>query len=222
MRIQSKFKDYYDFASPYYDDGKNTVVFERKTEQDCISIDGFLSRDFNTQTHWRRKYFDFPEFQNIYSGIKITTVCCAVADELVLFYKIENDYANKNGSTYYSTKPYTKHFVVDRFSDDPKTTKPEILKTSDYKKVVELQEKYKTPIILFSIAEHKYLDIVINPCLMEYHINNVLYDQRQTYQNIEMWLTNFYNKTPVSNITDPEKIVSHGFDKKTSFRHPIK
>jgi hypothetical protein len=57
---------------------------------------------------------------------------------------------------------------------------------------------------------------------MEYKINHLLGDSKQIYQEIEMWLTNHNNKVVESNITDKEKIVSHGFDKKTSFRHPIK
>lgn len=225
MRILSKFKDYYDFAQPYYDGGENTVTFIREQKTYEKDLDKFLVKDFsaNQRIAWKhpQAYVDFPEIEEAFGGsIYAEQYFIAVVDQLVSFHKITLD-PNQPEDFYFSTERGVKVLKINRYRSN-KNTIPEILKTSDYKKVVELQHEFGSPIILIRFVSNKKIKIVVNPILMEYKINHLLGDSKQIYQEIEMWLTNYNNKIVESNITDKEKIVSHGFDKKTSFRHPIK
>ena len=226
MRILSKFKDYYDFAQPYYDGGQNSVTFVREQKSYEKDVNTFLVKDFSgdQRISWRhpQAYIDFPEVEEALGGsTHAEQYFIAIADQLVSFHKITPDFQADAEDFYFSTERGVKVFTINRYRSN-KHTIPEILKTSDYKKVVELQQEFGSPIILIHFGSNKKIKIVVNPNLMEYKINHLLGDSKQIYQEIEMWLTNHNNKVVESNITDKEKIVSHGFDKKTSFRHPIK
>lgn len=226
MRILSKFKDYYDFAQPYYDGGQNAVTFVREKKFYEKDFDEFLIKDFsaNDRISWNlsQQYFDFPEINEAWTRhVLISQYYIAIADQLVSFHKITpDDFRREN--YFYSTERGVDTYLINKYRLNKRTI-PEILKTSDYKKIVELQQEYQTPIVLVSLDfSNKKIKIEANPSLMEYKINHLLGDSKQIYQEIEMWLTNNNNKPIESTITDKEKIVSHGFDKKTSFRHPIK
>lgn len=226
MRILSKFKDYYDFAQPYYDGGENSVTFIREQKSYEKDVNTFLVKDFSgdQRISWRhpQAYIDFPEVEEALGGsTHAEQYFIAIADQLVSFHKITPDFQADAEDFYFSTERGVKVFTINRYRSN-KHTIPEILKTSDYKKVVELQQEFGSPIILIHFGSNKKIKIEVNPNLMEYKINHLLGDSKQIYQEIEMWLTNHNNKVVESNITDKEKIVSHGFDKKTSFRHPIK
>jgi hypothetical protein len=225
VRILSKFKDYYDFAQPYYDGGENSVTFIREQKTYEKDVDKFLVKDFSGDQRiaWKhpQAYVDFPEVEEALGGsTHAEQYFIAIADQLVSFHKITLD-SHRYEDFYFSTERGVKVFKINRYRSN-KNTIPEILKTSDYKKVVELQQEFDSPIILIHFGSNKKIKIVVNPSLMEYKINHLLGDSKQIYQEIEMWLTNHNNKVVESSITDKEKIVSHGFDKKTSFRHPIK
>lgn len=225
MRILSKFKDYYDFAQPYYDGGQNSVTFIREQKTYEKDVDKFLVKDFSgdQRISWKhpQAYIDFPEVEEALGvSTHVEQYFIAIADQLVSFHKITPD-SHRHEDFYFSTERGVRVFKINRYRSN-KHTIPEILKTSDYKKVVELQQEFGSPIILIRFDSNKKIKIEVNPSLMEYKINHLLGDSKQIYQEIEMWLTNHNNKVVESNITDKEKIVSHGFDKRTSFRHPIK
>ena len=90
----------------------------------------------------------------------------------------------------------------------------------------DMNDKYNCPVISFdsqlntkeSYGKHE-LVVTMNPKLREWGFN--LVSPEILFQEISMWLSSRRGEVP-SPQTNLEKIVSHGFDKKTSFRHPKK
>ena len=44
----------------------------------------------------------------------------------------------------------------------------------------------------------------------------------EIYKNLEMYLSSLKTEKTVDIATNDEKIINHGFDMKSSFRHPVK
>ena len=63
------------------------------------------------------------------------------------------------------------------------------------------------------------------PCLRDWGMETIL-DLHQTYQDIETWISSILKDNPdtmpLSQIDNVTLLEKKGFDKKTSFRHPIK
>lgn len=86
----------------------------------------------------------------------------------------------------------------------------------------DLNAKYRMPVVYqhYFWATNKFLPIV--PILREWGFPSILSPEKvysEIYDYLG-WLKD--NPAPPDNQTDKEKIVSHGFDKKTSFRPKMK
>jgi hypothetical protein len=121
----------------------------------------------------------------------------------------------------YSTFPTFIHKKWNSWRHEKSVTTHPVVIGNSFDKFKEFQNTYRTPILHFHVAGN-YLNIIINPNLMDYGVQHKLYPQ-QTYQEIEMWFANQkYDKEEPIPQTDKQKILTHGLDPKTSFRHPIK
>ncbi len=78
-------------------------------------------------------------------------------------------------------------------------------------------DKYQSPVVL--LKYDFYIENVSNVRLSDFGIPQV-FSAHDIYIMLSNWLTR--EKAIVDNRTNTQKIVGHGFDNKTSFRHPIK
>jgi hypothetical protein len=236
MRIVSKFKDFYDFASPYRDSDRRSYYWERHTHEDSIELKT-IPKDFSENQWHRGTYLGIPRFRssNGYGGKRygFHEEFVVVADKIVSFWmdvdekhdRIVNPGVVRKDGPLYSTLPDFKHKEwttwINYGKDEKVNSHPEVGDVTEFKLIGELQVKFRAPVLHLSTSR-EYLQISINPNLTHYGIQHVL-DGTQVYQDIEMWFANQeYEREHSIPLTDKQKIVSHGLDLKTSFRHPIK
>jgi hypothetical protein len=224
MRIASKFKDFYDYAFPYRDTDLRSFYWERHTRQESLELKT-LSKDFsvdNRTPYHGQNYSGLPEFRTSNGSRRdpgYEEEFVVVADEVVSVWRDKD--AELDGLPLYSTLPTFKHKKWHSWrQNDDVTTYPVVMKNT-FSKFKELQETYRTPILHFCIFG-SYLQITINPKLMDYGVQHAI-SPEQAYQEIEMWFANQkYDREEPIPMTDKQKILTHGLDPKTSFRHPIK
>lgn len=232
MRLVSKFKDFYDFASPYRDSDRRSHYWERHTREEQIDT-AKLQKNFNDNQSWvRPKYQGIPPFRTSNGSDRrygYREEYVVVADQVVSIW-CDVDEANRSFDVeremnpLYSTSPDFQHKSWTTWTGLNKSatenTRPKILKNT-FGVILGLQKEYRTPILhLRSTGQH--INVTVNPQLLEFGIQHVL-DGQQVYQEIEMWFTNQkYDKEEPIPQTDKQKILTHGLDPKTSFRHPIK
>lgn len=86
----------------------------------------------------------------------------------------------------------------------------------------EIFSVLRTPIFLYrEIA--KELKILTNPILKDLEFYR-MYDSYSAFQKISQYISGVLGNTekPLIQISDKDQLVAKGFDKKTSFRHPVK
>lgn len=102
--------------------------------------------------------------------------------------------------------------------------------TKEYPDMTNLCIIYDTPVILISPRGQGYKSKykTFRTCtkdvnLKEYGLSKV-FSAPEIYQILDVFVSNVLVKDemPMSPMSNEEKIQSHGFDKKSSFRHPIK
>lgn len=231
MKIYSKYKDYYDYCKSYLGEDP-LVIYERHCDYelkfprgiDMYIIDLELNRfficgfvidvlvDFNNQ-----KLLIGGDIIDLSNSQKI---------------------AYKNKRTYYKT-PNSSKKVVDLilsaskwdkiFSREYVLTEP--VTFAEYKQIFinrfdsanrnpEQHSKYRDwnnikdcPVVIVNER-----GAFRNPVLSDWKISGII-PAEEMYLKITNWLLERQNVEMVDNRSDVEKLVSHGFDKKTSFRH---
>jgi len=248
MRIQSKFKDYYDFSLPYRETDERAYYWVRNQTQslhDPCKFPKIASDDTGHPSTglptFKTEQFNVEPHRRLYVPMYVT-----LGGKTVAFYRdqqaIEKN-AAEQAIALEADRPVDKDYVV--YSTEPdfklckwkrrhwrtrkaivSTSAPEIIDTVLYPQLVALQMEHQTPTLmmtLFGDAKHPVqIELVVNPRLLDYGIQHVFPDAQQMYQELEMWFTDGkFDRDPVGNPeqTNIEKVVSHGFDKKKSFRN---
>lgn len=87
---------------------------------------------------------------------------------------------------------------------------------------LELHRAWASPLLLLLIGPEG-LTLEVNPCLRDFQVMRFL-DAVQVYQQLDLYLGNdlVVQHDPPAKQTDIENLESHGFDRKTSFRHPTR
>jgi hypothetical protein len=176
MRIVSKFKDFYDFASPYRDSDVRSFYWERHTRQESVELKT-LQKDFSVDNripYHGQNYAGLPEFRviNGYRGKgSYEEEFVVVANEIVSIWKDVDALIDHRPA--YSTLPAFKHKKWNswRFGGSINTY-PVVMKNT-FAKFKEFQETYKTPILHICVFG-SYLQIRTNPRLMDYGVQHKL------------------------------------------------
>lgn len=84
-----------------------------------------------------------------------------------------------------------------------------------------LFQKYQCPIFHLSGSDYSDIYLTANPSLTELGFSGYM-DAQTVFQSISSFIGNQKEQMPAPPRSDKEKAVSHGFDKKTSFRPKIK
>lgn len=238
MRIISKFKDFYDFASPYRDSDARSYYWERHTrteDWDTTKLAKNFTGPRDDYDHHQR-FVGLPSFRTTHKTKRrygLHEEFIVVANKIVSIWKDVDEEKNRvvnpgvvrENEPLYSTDPLFEQVKWKSWQRTgpmkEMSSRPQVWDVNEFNKVVELQKFYRTPILHLSTGGQQ-LHVTVNPQLLEYGIQHVL-DGMQTYQECEMWFSNQkYDKEEPIPQTDKQKILTHGLDPKTSFRHPIK
>ena len=244
MRIISKFRDYYDGYADYTNGDSRIKHYIRKEEE--IEISKYLLKNFEndllrTPFNFRAAYMIIAgkvyPFVHVYrpaerqyiDDIGISIYSDPINDyyfdskSLIKRYLSEKEKINKMRK---KNKTYGWRFGIDGMS---KRDVENFFKT-DYGDMTDLCIEFDTPIILISPEDPYYerKDMTYRICkknvnLKEYGLSK-LFSAPEMYQLIDVFVSNVLVKDemPMIHLKDVEKIQSHGFDKKSSFRHPTK
>ncbi len=180
MRLQSKFKDYYDFVGHIHrDEHPRAHVWERKTK---VVEESERYNAWAPPGHVAVKlllpYIKFVWYQTLDGKLR----------------SFEPGYPPYNRYKYGSKDAWEGLLPINQ-------------------KEVDLQEKHGTPLILID------KDITINPNLKKLKLTKVI-DPYELHQKIDQWFSDGrFSNDPPQELTDKQKIASHGFDVKRSFRH---
>lgn len=197
MRIISKYKDYYDYLSGVWGEDPLTILDRRSIAHKPIFISNRILK-----LHF---------CDNVYTGL---VKGCDIhwGNEIDKFSIKGNHYSN----WFY---PSSKFWVVslddkNNRSYIPKNIEPSLVNTY-FNCPIVVEEANAQPDIL-GINEFSGLKYSLFPLLQDYKFQKVI-DDNLAYLKISEWLNK--PKDLIDNQSNSGKILSNGFDIKTSFRH---
>lgn len=206
MKIISKFKDYYDYYAKVY--GRDdALVYKRGISQFDVTI-GDPSSSL---------------VQKLVRGVHSEP-----GNQYVLIVGVCGRFFPLTTVDHGQITPEPKDYsivLVDKPATKWSTWNYERINTGDvYAPLLEYQKRLKEPVI--GLSGYSYSGWYPNnlqlmdkvPILKEYGIDKLL-TAEQCYQEIYQFLSVLNNKEVLTNMTDRDKIESHGFDLKQSFRH---
>lgn len=210
MRIISNFKDYYDGLMDHSKDRLNKLWIRK---QEKIDMPKSLFKDFLND--------------NFYWNYKVEILYLVVAGKVYPLIKYSEDgswgrfeWEPTKIKVYYEFAEFDKdHPEITRFSyDKNKVDKKWIKIFKDKPKANELCVKLNTPVFLIK-PRYEEVEVKLNVSLKEFQFFKIM-DAYTVYQELDMFVSNILvnDDMPMSPMTDLEKIDSHGFDRKTSFR----
>lgn len=203
MKIISQFQDYYDFYSNVYGVDHKIVFNRRKKLKSC-----FFSK--------KRLFFPFVYRFICFHYLIVCGKC----------------YFIKRGTNF----PFSKDTVISFEESKPfffsfiNSIYPDAIFEKESQELIEISKEIKSP--LFKVTDmswdkskHLYCYHVDSqiPSLQELGFSK-FQSPEEVYQNVSYFLANILNPSPdlsppVSISDDRVKIIEHGFDLKTSFRH---
>ena len=220
MRIISPFKDFYDSGMAFGQEAE--PVYVRKTE---------VIRKVDDKTAW----INLPNFGSGYSLPPIK-------------HERSGNYGYINKSTlYFCGQAYSfyiiekgvNHFITSFDKDFCDYVEPRLLwndkeykLTPDHFKTQPRNSPkanlfFRSPVVIYTNVRmqgdeymaRSFEKFIINPCMKNFHMQK-LFTPFDAFQEISMYIGNILtnNNDPVDNRTSLEKVQSHGFDKKFSFR----
>ena len=191
MKIISKFKDYYDYLQGIYGIDTNLVL-----DRTNFSPIPYKPSDFTVSTIIICDYM----VQGLWVGEKI-------------YYGEEiEQFIDKNNNRCYGLNDEEYHIYNDNSSIKYVLKKPKLLIDSPCYKL-------KCPILFAKRYNgNEIKDFENNPILKEYFFHKVFMAE-EIWLMLSEFLGKLKNPNIVDNQSNKEKIVSHGFDLKSSFRH---
>lgn len=214
MRINSDFYDIYDVYQSY--DKTDPIVYNRQKT--------FIPGQLYAYKNGKGKHIPNP---NMPDDLKIFPVTKWIGDGN--FITTEIDIISFCGKplirlvrlNHISDKDYQYGFpTADQFQEaygkfpNFPLAAVNFIRNGNYERLLNAHKKYNSPIIQFCLLSGC---VVINPKLGE---NFTVKSPGEIYQEIESFIANeLTEQMKCANMTDKEKVVSHGFDLKSSFRN---
>jgi hypothetical protein len=234
MKIQSRFRDYYDYVAHIYGGGdpKNTYV------RDIIVPDRVtpLGEKFEETAEFREPEFELwvPGDYQLADGSVQQFFGISIAGKVYIVTRVHNvgtwSYTNNRYEGDH-TEPWKIATYGDLSKRQIRAYRQSLPSGREPDHVIRcgvpspeagaLSKRLKAPVFKF---DNHYSTRVYGRCplLSEYGIPPVL-EPEQAYQEISMFLMSVVNESPDSmpraEMTNVQKVESHGFDKRISFRH---
>lgn len=220
MLIIKKYHDYYDSAANVGID--KTIVYERVISELKEQEIGFCN------IHHARSFWS-----TMVASYSLTSYLLGFCGKTYIIYLLEegNDtkkyFHTKDGIVSWLKNYYSKKGAkLYGLNNDLKKIEENHIKW-DNKEHHDLFFKFKSPIFLVEnnphmswiYAKNKTNKVIINPCLKDYEFFKVK-DTYTAFQEIQSYISGVLgtNNKEIITISDKDKIVSHGFDPKWSFR----
>lgn len=227
MRIISDFKDYYDSLAEYEKGDYKTRMYIRNEKELKVIAGELGSLAYRNYT----KHVTNGD-RHVFLRLQYIIFCGKV-------YPFIEARADANSwNTFTTSMYYTIDSLLNEFPGIKKDIKRKYFFESSLSELMEnplpdlteLCVKHNTPVILYDPSNNYKSTAAINNNLVEITINPNL-SKLEFYKHLSHFeayqaLDNFVNNVLVSDKmpeyprTDVEKLESHGFDKKTSFRKP--
>ena len=226
MKIITNYKDYYDHQANMYGGGDPKIVYIRPHKNhnlpDDLNVNMFKCealQDITILTKAMRSTFDWakPTEEKIKWDIKVVIVC----NKVFTYIKIDDDIDFRIITENDYSKIFTRNYWI--WGNDNPTLESFINRIDD--KLLDVCKYVGYPVFSLSIGTDKNRDILLiddeTPRLDKLGIASYI-TPSQMYQEISYFVGNLLNPSPdmmpVININNNDKILSHGFDLKTSFR----
>lgn len=203
MIILSKYKDYYDYLVGIYGRDENKV-FDRR---EMITASKFDFKPFNRENlHW-------------YYRSNPNVVAIAVLGKVYVVEQIEKGLWEQHlfNTTHYAWETWATK-LISEIPQEKRVHWEEFITTDENK-------KNRKPIMFYNIPKYKRgwkdKDEIITavPLLSSFGFTKFL-PKEEIYHELDLFLGWLKDNPPIEdNRTDIEKLQSHGFDKKISFRH---
>ena len=234
MKIKSPYKDYYDYIAHQYGGGDPRMVYVRSK---ITALDGVTEDDLEYKPKQNGSYYYLhtPECGYVFKW------CVVCGIQYLIAAPSESDYHDRYGSSLNLPEKITEYTVIkDGHPAIEALEKKEKEKKRRYfffrnKRVLDRHEKshpdldnlsrlLKSPVFTINIGAHNKLGIMIDdniPNLKSLGFDKLI-SSEQMYQNISMYVGNVIPENPdgdpPKSINNEERIITHGFDLKTSFR----
>lgn len=201
MKIISKFKDYYDFLQGIYGIDEK-IIYERHCEHKHTGSDRWEKGGVYKPLHISLKErHDGPDFLPI-------AVCGII--HCVYYYKGKFYF----GKEVEQLSPLVKALFGARSSFD--IPREAVYVNKYHLTSTKLNEQENCPVLLTDHYGDELHAIIKNPKLADFGFASYI-DPKVLYLQVSNFLSR--EKPIVDKRTNVEKIISHGFDKKTSFRN---
>ena len=218
MKIQSQFVDYYDHVAHQYGGGDPSCLYLRKRLVDRVGKDGESYGGLVIIS--QKRIFRLPYNINPNFHYKWLSVC---AKYYLLIQTID-----ENG-LYSPWKIIDKKLHAEAWKSltGRWARSPEVLECIGVfsESLLELSRKVNAPVFTFDATSSNTHDVQVDgeiPILGDIGLPSKINSQ-QLYQDIAYFLGNIMKLSPdmmpATSMTDKEKVLQHGFDKKVSFRH---
>lgn len=196
MRIISHFTDFYDFVSKVHGTD-NKVVYNRNLKNEINLFTSHLATErFKSSFEWSTlRHWGFNEIWQSYVVFKLIivghvyTIANPIAESGWYFVDENHPYYPISGDPYYDHAAKALCVAAKR-------------------PIIVVTKRYRDGIVLVSDFDWPLKDVGL-----------AVLDPYFVWQEVYMFLSELYNTEVDTKMTDLEKVSSHGFDKKISFRH---
>lgn len=213
MQIIDKNKDYYDYCQFEFGPVDKTATYDRR-QSVIVTRENFYNYCYASQTsknHWferRTSYYILLEIGNIQYVLEFNNVDVKLINRETGEYSVKGDITVFNKfeeNVHLCPKPVTLTHFDNRNRFNWKSGNTGIRSVNDI--------KIKNDHLKFAFE---------NPILKDTPVPSII-PARDFYNTLDNYFRSFQNDKTVEIVnSDIDKAVNHGFDKKTSFRHPVK
>ena len=216
MLILGKFKDYYDYLSGIYGIDKD-IVYDR-SDATVLGKEFSQNEDFFTK---RVLYNDSPKKmkkrwitneygKNVFANVPTGQISAYVIEIGYTHYLFEIErYLDEKGDVKIDVE-FVNVFDVDK----KKSEAPISLIPCQYTRYLFFSNERK-------ISGYNLKQEIKNPILKDTYITSFI-DPTEIYDKIYNYLISIREKPIVDKRNDVQKLEGYGYDRKSSFRHPIK
>ena len=233
MRIISKFKDYYDNISAQYLD--KDIVYMRKTRWHQFTRNekrplGHLYL-FNYELTMASEKFDvlqeiigfcgelYPVISFKTKDVRETMKACFYNFEQVAEFYLENKLDDDPRNLKYDYRRWTRNSSKSRLNEYHNFFARQEINQG----VIDLFEKFQTPVFILRHKDKSDLEIEMNPMLRNYNFQKIK-DPFSAHQELYQFISAKLHQPerPMVQISDKDKIYKHGFDKFSFRKLPTK
>ena len=221
MKIKSSFKDYYDYVAHAYGGGDPKILYVRERISETRQV-------VTCKTNWiMHQPLFIPNSE--FSWLVVNGAC------YTLMSIVDPETGKRSPPKVFTQEnfgDYLQSIKPSRYYFPSKEIKHERYQGVKSAIVTELSRQLKQPVFIIKSYtmcrnpdQHIFEVDSRIPILQHYQFHKY-FNPEQLYQEIAYYISNQMNESPdlvvLDNMTDKEKIQQHGFDLKTSFRHPVK